>query len=333
MEPKTTSRMTKSARILVVDDFASWHVVVSKIVQNQPGFEVIADAYDGVEAVQKAQQLKPDLILLDIGLPQLNGIEAARLIREHSSCSKILFFTENTSPEIAQEALKTGASGYVVKSDAARDLLPAVTAVLEGQPFVSCRFAGHDFGETLDACAWPEKGHVVQFYENDAHLLDNLDTLFSEALADGGSVAAVMTAPHRTGMEERLTARGIGVAEATKEGRLVMLDADQTLSEFMDLCGPNRERFLLVCGDVVGKAEAIAAQRSRVVVFGEMVAVLSARRQFEAAIHLERLWNELAQTHSFYLCCAYPISKSEEALTCEPYRTICAEHTQVVSVF
>src|SRR5215831_12488011 len=92
----------------------------------------------GLHAVLQAQQLQPDLILLDIGLPSLNGIEAARRIRKLSPNSKILFFTQNCSCEIAQGALKTGANGYLLKSDAT-DLAFAVEAVLRGEQFVSSR--------------------------------------------------------------------------------------------------------------------------------------------------------------------------------------------------
>src|SRR5262249_37808590 len=132
---------------------------------------------------------------------------------------------------------------------------------------------------------------------------------------------------------DRLIARGIALDEATKEGRLAILDADEALSEFMEPVGPNRERFLERLGDTVRRAEAAAAKSSRVVVFGEMVAVLWAQRKYEAAIRLEELWNELALTHSFYLCCAYPASAFQENLKGEQYATICAEHTQVVSAF
>ena len=93
--------------------------------------------------VQQAQELQPDLILLDIGLPTINAIEAARRIREVSPASKILFVSETRSPEIAEEALNTGAEGYVVKSDAGRELLPAINAVLQGKRFVSASLAGH----------------------------------------------------------------------------------------------------------------------------------------------------------------------------------------------
>jgi DNA-binding NarL/FixJ family response regulator len=91
---------------------------------------------------QIAQQLQPDLILLDIGLPTLNGIEAARRIREVSPKSRILFVSENRSPEIADEAFRTGACGYVVKAAATSELLPAVEAVLQDKRFVSVSLTG-----------------------------------------------------------------------------------------------------------------------------------------------------------------------------------------------
>jgi DNA-binding NarL/FixJ family response regulator len=133
----------KSVRILVVDDYEPWRRFASTTLREQPELEVVGQVSDGLEAVQKAQQLQPDLILLDIGLPTLNGIEAARRIRVVSPTSKILFVSENRSPDIAEEALSTGAGGYVVKSDAGSELLPAVKAVLEGKRFISASLAGH----------------------------------------------------------------------------------------------------------------------------------------------------------------------------------------------
>ena len=136
MEGSTTS-------ILVVDDYEPWLRFVSTTLREQPELEVVAQVSDGLEAVQQAERLQPDIILLDIGLPTLNGIEAARRIREVSPTSKILFVSENRSPDIAEEALSTGAGAYVVKSDAGSELLPAVKAVLEGKRFISASLAGH----------------------------------------------------------------------------------------------------------------------------------------------------------------------------------------------
>ena len=114
---------------------------------------VIGVASDGLEAVQKAEELQPDLILLDIGLPSLNGIEVARQIRKLSPKSKMLFVSQESSADVVQGALGTGAQGYFFKSDARRELLEGVNAVLRGEQFVSARFAGHDFTGASDAGA------------------------------------------------------------------------------------------------------------------------------------------------------------------------------------
>jgi len=124
-------------RILVVDDFQPWCCFVSAALRREPEFEVIGEAYDGQVGVQMAAGLQPDLILLDIGLPGLNGLQAAGQIREVSPKSRILFVTQDRSAEIARQAFSIGACGYVVKSDAASELLPAVRAVLRGQLFAS----------------------------------------------------------------------------------------------------------------------------------------------------------------------------------------------------
>lgn len=134
-----------SIRVLVVDDFEMFRQFVRSMLSENPEIEVIAEAADGFEVVQKARQLQPDLVVLDIGLPKQSGIEAARQIRQMAAPPKILFLTENTSPAIVREALNTGAMGYVVKSDAGRELHPAVEAVVEGKRFVSRRLAGLGF--------------------------------------------------------------------------------------------------------------------------------------------------------------------------------------------
>lgn len=112
-------------RVLVVDDYKPWLRFIRRALLAHDKLQVIGEASDGLEAVEKAHQLQPDLILLDVGLPELNGIEAARRIREVSPTSKILFVSGNRAWDIAEEGLRVGAGGYVVKSDAGRELLPA----------------------------------------------------------------------------------------------------------------------------------------------------------------------------------------------------------------
>jgi DNA-binding NarL/FixJ family response regulator len=104
-------------------------------------FQVIGEASDGLEAVERAAQSQPDLILLDIGLPRLNGIEAAGRISAVSPASKVLFLSQNSDPEVVEAALSDGARGYVLKSQAGCELLLAMTAALRNERFVSGRLA------------------------------------------------------------------------------------------------------------------------------------------------------------------------------------------------
>jgi len=124
-------------RVLVVEDFAPFRQVIRSTLQERPELQVIGEATDGLEAVQKAEELQPDLILLDIGLPKQDGIEAARRIRKLAPGCKILFVCQENSPDVVQEALCLGAAGYVVKARTASELLAAVEAVLQGKQFVS----------------------------------------------------------------------------------------------------------------------------------------------------------------------------------------------------
>jgi DNA-binding NarL/FixJ family response regulator len=137
--------------VLLVDDFESWRRFVSSTLKHKPKIHIVSEALDVVDAVQKARELQPDLIVLDIGLPKLNGIQAARQIRNVAPKSKILFLTENPARDIATEALRSGARGYVVKSDAGTELLEAVEAVLQGKYFISARLANLEFTHNADA--------------------------------------------------------------------------------------------------------------------------------------------------------------------------------------
>ena len=128
-----------SVTILLVDDFEPWRRFVSSTLNDESQLQIVCEVANGMDAVKKSEELQPDLVLLDIGLPILHGIEAARQIRRLSPKSKILFVSQESSVEIVQEALSLGASGYVIKSDAQIELLPAINAVLAGQKFIGSR--------------------------------------------------------------------------------------------------------------------------------------------------------------------------------------------------
>ena len=140
-----------SVSVLVVEDYEPFRQYVCSKLGKRTDLHIVGEVADGLEAVQKAEELLPDLILLDIGLPTLGGVEAAQRIRELSPQSRILFVSQENSVHVVRGALAEGAKGYVAKTDARRKLMTAVDAVLRGEQFVSRRLSGHDFVGASDA--------------------------------------------------------------------------------------------------------------------------------------------------------------------------------------
>jgi DNA-binding NarL/FixJ family response regulator len=124
-------------RVLVVDDHEVARRGIRSVLCSDASLDVVWEAADGEEAVRRAAEFHPAIILLDITLPGMSGIQAARRIRIVSPDSRIIFLSQHDSVQIAKDALSVGAQGYVVKSDAGRDLLSAIQAVHEGGQFVS----------------------------------------------------------------------------------------------------------------------------------------------------------------------------------------------------
>ena len=143
--------MPSSIRVLVVDDNEPFRRSICSQLESRPDLHVVGEASDGLEAVEKAEVLKPDLILLDIGLPGLNGIEAAQRISRLIPTATILFVSQISDADVVQKALSNGAKGYVWKQNAAIDLMLAIETVLRGANFVSSGIQVGNSGETEDA--------------------------------------------------------------------------------------------------------------------------------------------------------------------------------------
>jgi DNA-binding NarL/FixJ family response regulator len=136
-------------RILLVDDFEPWRRFVYSVVQKDSELQIISEVSDGLAAVHCAKELKPDVVLLDLGLPELSGIRAARRICTLVPNCKILFLSQESSVDVVREALGIGA-GFVVKTDAASELLPAIKSVTLGRRFLSSRLENCCFSEAAD---------------------------------------------------------------------------------------------------------------------------------------------------------------------------------------
>jgi DNA-binding NarL/FixJ family response regulator len=330
--------------ILLVDDFAPWRNYVSSTLQKHPRFRIIDEASDGIEAVQKARVLKPDLILMDVGLPILNGIEAARQIRQIVPASKILFLSENRSPDIAEEALNTGAAGYVVKADAARQLLPAIEAVLQGKTFVSARLAAKYRPDSEHNPAYAGKviepapakreipvRHSVGFYYDDQRLIDDGTQFIGSALKAGNAAIVIATAAHRDNFLSRLHASGLDIRTAIEEGRYIALDAASTLLTFMHNGTLDSAQCMKLFGQLIlTAANAAKGSHPRVAVFGEGVGLLCSDGNVEAAIQIERLANQLTKAYDVEIWCAYFLD-IQHPIDSHVLEKIRAEHSALYS--
>jgi DNA-binding response OmpR family regulator len=322
--------------MLVVDDHESFRKFVCQEFGKRPEFSVISEAADGEQAVQKAEALKPEIVLLDINLPGISGFEVARRIRRSCPNTKILFLSQESSAEIIGEALQLGAQGYVVKRRAGIDLVAAVDAILQGGQFVSEGFGDHALALENSRIALSGSGvetfvgendaghHEVEFYSDEPALLKSLVGFVSKSLSAGHKTVILATQAHREALLHYLQGHQIEFASAVEEGRFLSLDASEALSDFMERSGPNRERFLTTfskrfqTGAASGKGKG-----NKIAVFGEMVAVLCAEGKPLHALQLESFWNELLEKQAFILRCAYPGSlKLDRNL----YARICAEH-------
>ena len=334
--------MALAAQVLVVDDFAEWRRFVCSNLEKRPGLRIVAQASNGAEAVQKAQETKPDVIILDVGLPGMNGLEAARQIREGVPPARILFFSETRSWDVVEEALRIGA-GYVLKADA-HELWPALEAVLEGRRFVSSTFAEQDLDansnqvpdkhETLGLVSpFPPRNlrirHEVQFYTDDAGFADGFARLVQSVLHVGNPVIVIATESHRREILSRLRAADVDVESAIEQGSYISLDSAETLSGFMDDGMPDPVRCASLVNDLLGRAEKQAQTLpSRIAICGECSPTLLEAGNAEGAIRLEHLWDEItgkrgADTLCGYLWNAFPQKDSSI------FRRICAEHSAV----
>lgn len=133
--------MNSGIRILIADDHEVVRQGLRALLQGHAGWEICGEALDGRDAVDKAAQLKPDLVILDIGMPNLNGLDAARQILRAEPQTKVLVLTIDESEQVMREVLNTGARGFLLKSDAARDLVAAVEALEHHRTFFTSKVA------------------------------------------------------------------------------------------------------------------------------------------------------------------------------------------------
>jgi len=301
-------------RILVAEDYEPFRRFICLTLRQRAEFQVI-EASDGLEAVEKAEQLRPDLILLDLSLPKLNGFEAAKRIRRLAPHTKLLIVSQESSSDVVQEALRLGARGYVHKLHAQHDLLPAIEAVLAGGRFVR---GGLEFSKGPDAEA-PYR-HEILFCSEDTILLDCLARLIAVALNAGNAAIALVTESHRVGLPQRLREQGVDIDAVAQRGTYVALDVAGP---------PNHVRVRETVRGLSEAASRAGKEHPRVAVCCERAGRLWAEGKAAEAIQLEQHCHDLAKTREADILCLYPLLHGKEDGLA--FLRLCAEHTGVYS--
>jgi DNA-binding NarL/FixJ family response regulator len=334
-------------RVLIVDDYEPWRRFIRLTLLAYENLQVIGEVSDGLEAVEKAYQLQPDLILLDIGLPKLNGIEAARRIREVSPASKILFVSENRAADLAEEGLRVGGGGYVVKSSAAAELSAAIRLVLQGKQFLSPSLSGPSLRNpeeqnTANILSWKgitaaakeesviARNHEAGFYSEDRGLLDAVTQFIGTALKAGNAAIVIATESHRNRLLVSLQDYGLNVVTAVEQGRYIAVDAADALSTLMVDGELDGVRFFREFAALIGNAaRAATAVNGRVAIFGECVQLLWAEARAEAAIQAEKVSNQLATRYDVDILCGYSLTSFQGGIGSHIFEKVCAEHSAV----
>jgi CheY-like chemotaxis protein len=311
-------------RVLVVDDYEPWRRHVRLELEKSRDWSVVGEAADGPEAVEKASELKPDLILLDMELPTLSGIEAARRMLTHDPRVRILFVSAHRSWEIVEAAMSAGARGYILKPEAVTDLLPAMTAIAEGKRWVSSSLTGREPGV--------EHRHEVGLYTDEVSLLDGFVRFAAASLESGGSAIVVLLEERRVAFEQRMRTRSVDLERARREGRYLFFDVPTAFGGFMVDGWPDEGRFWNGCAALILRAaKACRCSPPRVAAMGEGVACLWLSGQPDACIRVEQLWDDLSFAYNVDVFCGYLIEEMDSPDFDAVLESIRQEHTAVES--
>lgn len=305
-------------KALIVEDFASFRLLVFSMLHGMGVFQLIDQAADGLEALEKAEQLQPDLVVLDIGLPNVNGLEVAERVRHLAPHAAILFLSQQGSSDVVREVLSFGALGYVHKSRAGSELLPAIKAVLAGNRYISEGLDDIEFRQGMTV--QPPCHHEVLFFADEAVLVDRLTHFIATALTAGNPALVFATEAHRESLLQRLKEQRVNIDAAMQQGTYISLDVAEPAD-------PAR-LFETVGGLIAAATKAGKIGPPRLALCGERAGLLWAEGKTNTAIQVEQFCSDLATRHNVDVFCAYPLVSSTWQDE-QSFNSICEIHSAV----
>jgi hypothetical protein len=282
---------------------------------------------DGAAAVREARERRPDVVVLDIGLETLNGVEAARRILADNPSARILFLTGQSSADIAEAALGVGARGYLVKTDAGGRLHLAMETVMTGGCFVSPSLPEHVTDVPRRALPQPSHDHRVVFRTREVALVNDYVRFAESALANGDTVIAVADVDRLGQIHDRLTERGVAVDRESRAGRYRTIDSTTIIETLMSNGQP---AFDDVRQSAVALIESAAAGGKHVSVFGEVAPRVWRGGHPRAAVTIEQAWDAAIGKTASSVLCGYLVEGARYAEDgYSTFRDVCALHSAV----
>ena len=312
----------KFVEVLIADDHDGFRRAIRSLIESEPAYRVCGEAQDGIDAVDKTRQLRPDVVLMDVNMPRMDGLQATAIIqREFPDCN-VIVVTQNETTVAREQARIADADGFVAKSDLSRDLLPTMRRVAmannsrlnsrkgervnpDGKTASAHGVVANE-GEPwsgLLASAAPSD-HIVQLYQDQEFLNRAVCRFAAAAITHGEGVILVPTVAHWDAFRPRLESEGVDVKAAEKRGQLTVVDADNLLPTFMRGGMPDSPVFLGLAQNVVSKARG-DGRYPKVRWWGEMVNILWERGDVAASMALEDQFDQLAHEQDIAIFCSF----------------------------
>jgi len=294
-------------RILIVDDHEVVRRAVRSLLSARAEWSVCGEAEDGLEAIEKAKRLQPDIVLMDITMPRMDGVQATKAIRQEVPEAEVILISQNDPSVGGAQAADADARDFVSKIDLSRDLLSTIERVAgERKQKIGGRvnqdIQNEPWCGLLDAAA--PRDHIVQLYQDEKFLSRAVCRFAVSAINHGEGVILVPTSAHWNALRPRLEAEGVDVKAAQSCGQLTVIDADQLLPNVMRNSMPDAPLFLGLAGETIARARG-GDRFTKVRWWGEMVNVLWERGDVAASMGLEDLFHKLAHDRDIAIFCSF----------------------------